>query len=255
LIEYAPLRPIFGTYFIGLGLTGNFQPDFSCAFDPNFNTVQLDRQTIAGEESIFNPLVVFGSAQAMFFLLFTAQGSAGSIMELRREGVLQRMMVTPTPLISVLLGQMLGTFLIGLVQLVILSLAFTLVGSVIAGAFSPIWGGNLLLIGVVLVAAALSASGLGILLSGIASTPEQASIIGTVINMVMGVLGGAFFAAPQIPALQPFLWVSLVYWCSKALQTLAAGRGDVLLPVLVMGVIGVVTFFAGLMVFRRRLAS
>jgi ABC-2 type transport system permease protein len=246
-----PLR--FGFDFLIVTQADAFNPDFNCAFDPGFSVIGLEQQTVRGETTEFDPLVYFGSAQAMFFLLFTAQGGAISILEDRRQGVLQRMIVSPTPRMVILLGKLFGTFISALVQLVILFVAFTVVGSLIGGGLTFIWGTNWLLIAVVVIGASLSVSGLGTLLASLAKTPEQANIFGTTINIAMGAVGGAFFAANQIPALQPVQWFSLVYWGQDAFTTLSTGGTDIWLNVVVMLVQGAVMFLIGLWIFGRRL--
>jgi len=249
----AQAQPLaFGVDFLIASQSGAWEPNFACAFDPGFVVVAIDQQTTRGETSEFSPLVYFGAAQAMFFLLFTAQGGANSILEDERQGVLGRMLASPTPRPIILLGKLIGTFVAALSQLLILFAAFTVVGSLIEGGFTLIWGNNWLLIGLTALVAALSVSGLGTLLASLAQNPDQANIIGTTINIAMGALGGAFFAAQDIPAIEPAQWLSLVYWGQDAFTTLAAGGADIGLNLAVMLVQGAVMFAAGLYFFNRR---
>jgi len=77
---------------------------------------------------------------------------------------------------------------------------------------------------------------------------EQANIVGSVLNIALGVLGGAFgFQLPRSVA-----QISLIYWARDAFDTLAAGRGDISLNLLVLFVEGVVMFAIGLFMFNRR---
>ena len=113
---------------------------FPPAFTPGENPISIEQQTVTGQAATFNPLVLFGSAQAVFFMLFTAMGGANSLLEERRDGTLQRLIASPTPRMVILLGKLLGTFVTCIVQVTILVIALTLVGSVIAGEFQFIWG-------------------------------------------------------------------------------------------------------------------
>lgn len=100
----------------------------------------------------------------------------------------------------------------------------------------------------VLLAVAVAVSGLGILLAGVLKGIEQANIVGSVLNIALGVLGGAFgFQLPRSVA-----QVSLIYWARDAFDTLAAGRGDVSLNILVLFAEGIVMFVIGLFLFSRR---
>ena len=85
-------------------------------------------------------------------------------------------------------------------------------------------------------------------LAGVLKGIEHANIVGSVLNIALGVLGGAFgFQLPRSVAV-----VSLIYWARDAFDTLAAGRGDVSLNILVLFVQGVVLFLIGLILFNRK---
>lgn len=246
----APQNPAFYGQLLLFSVTGDPNAAFACAFAPGFNTVALEQQTVTGDEATFDPLVYFGAAQAMFFMLFTAQGGANSILEDRRQWVLQRMIVSPTPRIVILLGKLVGTFVTCVFQLLLLFVAFTIVGSLINGEFVFIWGRNVGLITLLVLVAALSASGLGTLLAALARNPEQANTVGTIINIAMAAVGGAFFNATFLPAVVQ--WFSIVYWGSNAFTTLSAGGTDIGVNLLVLLAQGAVMFFVGLWVFNRR---
>jgi ABC-type multidrug transport system permease subunit len=245
--------------FIGLDVfaAGNpvnnemFAP-FSCAFTDVYQTVALEQQTVTGEQVTLNALVFFGASQAMFFMMFTANGSAASLIEEKRNGTLDRIMVTPTSPLTILTGKLLGTFASCLLQMTLLFVAFAFVGTLMQGRATLIWGNNIGLVVIVVIAAALSVSGLGVLLAALSKTEGAANAIGTTINMAMAVLGGAFFNVQAIPVLQPFTWLSLIYWGSDAFIKLSLDQTDIGLNVLVLLGLGAVMFLAGLFVFSRR---
>jgi ABC-2 type transport system permease protein len=228
-----------------------FTRNITCAFTAAFNAVRIDEQTVSGQQanSTAAILVLFGSAQAMFFMLFTGQQGVLSIFEEKTQGTLQRLAISPTPRLSILVGKMLGTFITCLAQLIVLFIALTAVASLLSGEFTLIWGNNLLLVAVVVLAAALAATGLGAVVAGIAKTPEQAGIIGQLINLAMALLGGAF--AVTVPeALARF---SIIYWGTNAFQKLAANQTDIALNLLVLTAFGGILFAAGFWLFNRRL--
>lgn len=253
LVERAQERTGFGLSFLLLSQRGDFAPNFACAFDPDYNPIQLEAQTLGGEAVGFSPFVYFGSANAMFFLLFTAQGGATSILEDRRQWVLQRFLMSPTPRIVILLGKLMGTVLTCVVQLIVLFIAFTLVGSLMSGAWTFIWGDNILMIAALVLAASISASGLGTLLAALASSAEQSSTIGTMINIAMGALGGAFFVVEGVPAWDILQQFSLVFWGSDGFRSLSVGDTAIGLNLAVLLIQGVAMFLLGLWVFNRRL--
>ncbi|MBC8099814.1 MAG: ABC transporter permease, partial [Armatimonadetes bacterium] len=198
-----------------------------------------------------NPLVLFGASQAIFFALFTANGAATSVMEERNNGTLQRLLVSPTPRLTVMLGKMTATFVTVLAQLTLLFVAFTLVGSLLAGELQFIWGQNLPGIALIMVTTALATTGLGSIIAAIARTPDQSSTIGSVISIVSAVFGGAF--GFQIGA--PFSYFSVIYWGTDAFTKLASGQTDYALNALVLLVFGATAFTISLVVFNRRMAQ
>ena len=223
---------------------------FVCAFAPGNDLVQLSNVPVqAVQSSIAGALLVtFGSAQALFFALFTGQFSILSMYEERRNWTLQRMLASPTPRWAILGGKLVGGLASVFFQLVVLILALTLVGSIIEGHFTFIWGSNLFQLLLVLLAVAVAVSGLGMFLAGILKGVEQANVVGSVLNIALGVLGGAFgFQLPQ--AISQF---SFIFWGRQAFEILASGHGSASINILVLFVEGIVLFFIGLFLFNRK---
>jgi ABC-2 type transport system permease protein len=223
---------------------------FACAFAPGNDLVHLADQPVqASPTSTAGALLVtFGSAQALFFALFTGQFGILSMYEERRNWTLQRMLVSPTPRWAILGGKLVGVFASVLFQLLALVVALTVVGSLIEGHLAFIWGADLPRLGLVLLAVAVAVSGLGMLLAGVLKSIEQANIVGSVLNIALGVLGGAFgFQLPRSIAA-----LSLIYWARDAFEILASGRGNVSLNLLVLCVEGAAMFGIGLFLFNRK---
>ncbi|MGQ9909123.1 MAG: ABC transporter permease [Candidatus Flexifilum sp.] len=250
LVDRAASDPAFGLAFGAAALTGAFNPDFSAAFDPDANPVRVEQQTVAGERAAFNPLVFFGAGQAVFFMLFTAMGSAASLLEEKREGTLQRMVISPTPRSLILIAVLVNCVM----QVVLLFLALTLVGALITGQLTPIWGTNVLAILATIGAVALAASGLAALVMSLVRSAETGNIIGDVIAMFMGLFGGVFFNIQAIPALAPISRLTIVYWGTDAFTRLSANQTDIGFNLIVLAGMGLILFGAGLAVFNRRLS-
>jgi ABC-2 type transport system permease protein len=223
---------------------------FACAFVPGNDLTQLAVEPVqaAPTSTAGTLLVTFGSAQALFFALFTGQFGILSMYEERKNWTLQRMLVSPTPRWAILGGKLVGVLASVIFQLLALVLALTAVGSLIEGHLVFIWGTDLPRLGLVLLAVAVAVSGLGILLAGVLKGIEQANIVGSVLNIALAVLGGAFgFQLPRSVAA-----ASLIYWARDAFDILAAGRGDVSLNLLVLFGQGALMFGLGLFLFNRR---
>jgi ABC-2 type transport system permease protein len=187
-------------------------------------------------------------------MMFTAFASANSLLEERRDGTLQRLIVSPTPRIAILLGKLLGTLVTCIVQVTFLVLALTLIGSLMSGELVFIWGNNLLALAAVIFAVSLAASGLGTILAAAAKNPEQGNAIGGIVAMAMGILGGAFVNISVFPeVIRPLTRLTINYWGTDAFTRLSQNQTDIGTNLLALLVIGAVCFGTGLAIFNRRL--
>lgn len=255
LIVRAQTDPLFGVRFGAASASGSFEPAFGPAFDPANTPILINQQAVTGEPATFNPLVLFGSAQALFFMIFTAMGSVNSTLEEERNGTLQRLASTPTPRFAILLGKISGAFVNSVVQVFLLFLFLTLVGSLLAGKLEFIWGPNLLLIALVIFAAAFAATGLASVISSIARSPEQGDIAGGLIAILFGIFGGAFFTIPDVPIMQAISKLTVNYWGVNAFTRLSLGDTDIALNLAALLGIGAVLLVIGLVLFNRRLRA
>ncbi len=229
----------------------SFGRNLACAFSPAFNTLSIEQQTVTGQSSNSAAalLVTFGSAQAMFFALFTGQSGVLSVFEERRQWTLQRLVMAPISRMTILVGKLVGTFVTCLFQLIVLAIALTIVGSILSGQVTFIWGSNLPAIFLVMVAASAAVTGLGVLMAGIAKTPEQSATYAQLVNIVLALLGGAF----GLQLSENLSRFSMIYWGADAFRKLSLGQGDIALNVLILLGHGVVLFVVGWWLFNRRL--
>ena len=124
----------------------------------------------------------------VLILLFTAIFATISIIEDRREGFLQSVLVAPAPRWSLVLGKLLGGTLIALVQ----GLLFLLLGLSIGLSFSLV---SLAAIVVFSFLIALALTGLGFAIAWRLDSTQGFHAIMSVFLMPMWLLSGAFFPA------------------------------------------------------------
>ena len=193
-------------------------------------------------------LRLIGTAQATFFALMVAQSGVLSVIQERQTGTLQRVLTTPTTRSSFLAGKLLGIFITVLVQLLLLMCALSLVASLLEGRPLLIWGANLPALFAILLPLSLAVSGIGVLLIAFVQRPEQVGPVGSIINILLAMLGGGFgFSVPE-----PIARTSLVFWAIDAMAKLGVGNLDVALNALVLALQGALLFGIGLWLFRRR---
>ncbi len=217
----------------------------------------LDQRVIMTQSSLrsggagFNPLVVFGATQAIFFALFTANGNATSILEEVRDGTMTRLLASPSSRSTLLAAKLGSTFVMVLFQLVLLFIAFTGIGSLLEGRLVFIWGQSIGRIAWVLLATSAATTTIGGLVAAIAKSPEQSGVIGTVITMYMAVTGGSFGFRLQ----SPIRLTSAVHWGAEAFEELARGGTDIWTNVLAMSGFALVFGAISLVLFLRRFST
>ncbi len=248
---FEQLQASYGPSALAGAASADLSAAFACAFAPAGGTVQLQAESVqaAQEGSATRSILVWvGSAQAMFFALFTAQFGVLGLYTERRQWTLQRLVVSPTPRSHILAGNLIGVFMSVLFQVLALVLALTLIGSLLQRRLDLIFGDDLPLLFGLILAVAVAVAGFGMLMAAVVKSPEQGGIIGPVANMAMGVLGGAFgFILPRAASM-----FSIVYWGREAFQKLAAGQTDIGLNLLVLLAQGAAMYAVGVLLFNRR---
>jgi ABC-type multidrug transport system permease subunit len=223
-----------------------------CLFTPGANNITIQQQALdkTQEGSPFSILIVtLGGGQAIFFALFTGVFGINSIYEDRRQGTLQRVLVSPTTSTQVLFGRLLGNLVIVASQLGILLVAFTTIASVVAGQVTFVWGTNVAALLAVILGLSLFTTGMGVLIVGLADSPEQVQLIGPIATLLLGALGGIFgpLASPAVARFSP------TWWGIDALHKLAAQQLDIGPNLLVLFGVGGLFAVVGTYFFRRRM--
>jgi ABC-2 type transport system permease protein len=147
----------------------------------------------------------------------------------------------------VLIGKIFGVYGTGVVQMLILIVACSLL-------FGLQWGNPLGML-VLVLAAVFAATGWGMLITSLARTPGQVSTIGTAIMLIFGILGGTFIQTSVMPGwFQAFSRITPNAWGLDGFTTLGLGGSlaDLGKPLLGLAVMGVVLFVISILIFGRR---
>ncbi|MFZ0547511.1 MAG: ABC transporter permease [Candidatus Promineifilaceae bacterium] len=221
--------------------------------DPQGGTdvIAINRTTTGPDsEQGFNPIAFFSTGMAVFFLMYTVTIGGRSILAERNEGTLGRLLVTPTTIVQVLGGKVLGIFMSGFAQVGLLILGTTLL-------FNLNWGDPL---GIVVLVAAVSAAatGWGLLLAGFAKTTAHVGSIGTALMLTFGILGGSFIPAENFTGpLRSLRLITPNAWAMDGFNLLNTGRtlADIGGQVGGLVVMAAVLFAVAVFMFRRKWAS
>jgi ABC-type multidrug transport system permease subunit len=176
-------------------------------------------------------------------------GLGFAIVEARRRNLLKRLVSTPMSRANYLASFLFSRFVFLLVEVVVI------LGSAVLLFGVPVRG-SLLQLAVVSIVSALAFGGVGLLIASRAKTTEGVSGLMNLVMMPMWVLSGVFFSSTNFPAAaQPFIQALPLTATINALRsTMLQGVGwsAVTVPVLIVGVWGVLAFGVALKVFRWR---
>jgi ABC-2 type transport system permease protein len=162
-----------------------------------------------------NDMVTFYAAGiAVTFLLFTAMGAGGTLLEEEEIGVLERLMDTRVGMTRLLLGKWLFLMLLSFLQVIVMFIFAELVFGVALFTTKHIIG-----FFVVTLFTVATSSGFGLLLATICKTRAQLAGIGVVVILMMSAIGGSMFPAFMMPN-----WMQTVgiytfnHWAVQAYQ-------------------------------------
>ena len=185
----------------------------------------------------FDSNTFFAAGIGVFFLFFTAQLGAVSLLQERKEGTLARLLAAPVSRGAVVGAKAIYSFVLGAVSMAIL---------IVASHFlmDASWG-DPFAVTVVVLSAVFAAMGLQSLVTTLATTDEQAAGYGAVVGVTLGLLGGTFFPISQTPGLMANLsFLTPHSWIMRALGELSGGAGtlgDVLPAVGALLLFGAIT--------------
>lgn len=176
------------------------------------------------------------SGMSVFFVFFVAGTAVTGVLEERQNGTLPRLLASPAPRASIILGKATAAIITGVVALVALMVTSTLV-------MGADWGNPF---GAVLLATAavLAATGIMSMVGGVARSAEQAGNLQAIVAVSMAMLGGSFGLAPPPGGT---LWASLALltpnrWFMRGVEDLSVGGlGDIVTPVVALIIMAIVT--------------
>lgn len=201
------------------------------------SSIIVNNLTASGEAVEFDILSYMAPGMALMFLMFTVAYGGRSLIVENRQSTLPRMLVSPTSSTLILGGKVFGIFLTAVAQLLILIGGTSLL-------FRLYWGDLLGMI-VLVLAAAVGATGWGVLLAAVLKTPGQVATVGSAVMLIFGLLGGSFFDLSNLPKwIQVFSRITPNAWGLDGFSTLALGGTlkNILTPVAVLTGMGIVLF-------------
>lgn len=189
--------------------------------DATADTKQLDATTF------------YAAGMAVFFLFFSVQFGVLSLLEERRDGTLARVLVSPVRRGAVLGGKLLTSVAVGTVSMAVLAVATHF-------ALNAHWG-NPIGVAMLIVAGVIAATAVSALVGTFARTPDQAGPWLSMVAVVLGMLGGAFFPVAQAGGVLESASLATPHaWFLRGLENLTGGAG----PGAALGPVAAILAFA-----------
>jgi ABC-2 type transport system permease protein len=163
----------------------------------------------------------YAVGMALLYLIFTANTGTEGMLEEKRQHTLSRILATPTSRAQVLLGKLVGIFVIAALQ-------FTLIIILTRVLYNVNWGASVPAVIVMAVATVLAGAGLSTLIAALAHTPEQAGEIGPAVALIYSLLGGSMWSVYNMPAwLNSVSRLTFTRWSIEGFTSLMVNGGGV----------------------------
>lgn len=208
----------------------------------------IDLVSISSEGRGQDLSTYYAVSLSVFFLFFTVQFGVLSLLEERESGTLDRILMAPIARSAVLVGKLMSSLLVGVLSMIVLVVATTLIGGAQWG--DPVAVGALIVVGA-WVAVAVAA-----LVAALARTAEQAVAFGAAAALVLGLLGGTFFPVSRADGLLATVsFLSPHRWLLEGFRDVSygAGVGDLASTLVVLAGFAVVVGGIGIVATARRL--
>jgi ABC-2 type transport system permease protein len=189
----------------------------------------------------------------VFYVFYSGASSAETLLAEEEQGTLARIFSTPTPVRDVLGGRILATYVMEIVQVLVLLVSSALIFGVQWGRALPV---GLVALGMIVLAASF-----GLFLTSLLRSTRQGGLIYGGLMTILGMVGMiGIFGLTSANAPRATMEIASLFtpqgWAVKAWLLLLDGGGsiDVLPTAGVMLLLGAVFFALGLLRFRKRFA-
>lgn len=183
----------------------------------------------------------------IFFVFYTGALIAQSILREQEDQTLARLLTTPTPVFSILVGKLIAAMLMIAVQITVLML--------LSHLFFKIDWGDPLRIGAVCLVLTFLASGFGLFLMSFVKNIRQTGVVLGGVLTALGMLGGLY--TQGFTSLPKAFEIANLFtphgWAMRAFKIATGGAvGNLWISLSVMFAIGIVSLAMGMLLFRRR---
>ncbi len=175
----------------------------------------------------------------MFVMFIVIIGGMGTILDDKKNNTWGRLGISPTSFTQIMAGKILGTFIKGWTQIIVL----ILFGKFVLGVD---WGNSLGTSIIVLSIYLLSVTGIGMFLATLVKTDAQLGPLATIIIIPTSMLSGCYWPIEIMSeTMQKIAVLFPQYWAMKALRSTVIANmslSDTAIPLIIMGAMGMFFF-------------
>jgi ABC-2 type transport system permease protein len=185
----------------------------AAASGPNFSgLIAVQNRSVVGQGKNTNMISYYAAAIGVMFLLFTASGSAGALLDEAESGTLDRVLSSRISMTGLLGGKLLFNTLLAFTQLVVMFLWGRAVYHLDLFAHIP----GFLVMG---LCTAVAVASFGLLLASLCHTRGQLGAVSTLAILIMSSIGGSMFPRFLMPpAMQTAGMFTLNAWAIDGFQ-------------------------------------
>jgi ABC-2 type transport system permease protein len=219
------MTPVGAAQFAAAETDATFSESLGVAAELSEHVESIDVSvTTVGQATFPTSLGQFdlgASSQLVLFVFLTALAGSSALILTRQLGISRRMLSTPTPIRSIIVGESLGRFGTALVQgLYIMVLTLII--------FHVNWGDPIGAILILILLAAVGA-GAGMLMGATFRNDQQASGIAVMVALGLAALGGAMFPLDLFsPTMQQIAHITPHAWALDGYAELVRQGGNTL---------------------------
>lgn len=154
------------------------------------------------------------SGMSVMMLMFGLTGAGAILLTEKEQGTLRRLVTTPIPKSSILLGKFFYVYVVGLTQMLVVLTYGEWMFRV------GLWRDPVTLFCIVFTWIAV-ASGFGIFIASFSKTSKQAESLSTIVTLGMAALGGCWFPVQTLDMPVPLAVLSkstMTYWAMESFQ-------------------------------------
>ncbi|MGM9925881.1 MAG: ABC transporter permease [Bacillus sp. (in: firmicutes)] len=217
----------------------------------DYNVYTIEKESFTADDSfIYDPALQSMFGFSLFLVIYTIAYNVAGILAEKKEGIWNRMIISPTRKWEMYAGNLVYSFITGYVQVAIVFCVFRFGLDI---DFHGAFGKTL----IILIPYVFCIIAISLLIASLAKNMQQFNVILPFVSVSMAMIGGAYWpieivSSPFMLALAKFM---PIYYGMEALKDAAiygAGWSEIAYPVSIMFLIGVVLMGLGIKIIDQK---